>query len=186
MPKQRKTKVGTKTTSSRKIRKVTGKRRQRRKKSASESTIDLKEVIERNIAVIVELLVERLVSLWAKEKSEESPLVGLQRVLGGTAEQGKAEASEFNAFAEVLGIKTFAVVRGTIPGDMVSSGIAIEYLVAVPQWDRDRLSAIGTTDAFHTAIYWDSLTWPRHRVITAGLEDEDEGLRRSGGVKLYH
>ena len=154
----------------------------------------LRNAIEKGIGSLFQIFVARLTSipigkvttspieklyyaLRIKEVDDESPFEDSQK---------QEVMNAIDEFCRISAIVGFAVSRGSIHTKKGAKALTIEYLLAIPEWDTSRMDAMGTTDEFHAAIYWDSQTWPEVRVISAGLDDAEEGLQRVGGVKVYN
>jgi len=129
------------------------------------------------------------------QKIEKSPIEKLYHAVQSAAGiddgwfESAAKDDLMNAAARfygTVGIAGLASSRNIIATRRQAGELEIEYLLLVPEWDVKLMEAAGTTDEFHITIYLDSLTWPKARVISAGLDDDEERLSHFRGMKVYH
>jgi hypothetical protein len=181
--------------------KTVAKRRSLRKenvgKSASKHAAPpnyLRDTIEKLMGMLFNLFTTRLLQI-PSAKATKSPIEKLYYALSSAANKdddwfegtAKDELNDVTAdFYKAIGITGFATSRGVISTRRHTNTLEIEYLLLVPEWNAQFLEAMGSSDEFHLAIYWDTQTWPRYKVISDGLDDEQEGMRRVGGVKVYN
>ena len=148
--------------------------------------------MERNFEILFGLFADSLLRIPCRQPTR-CPIERLSYALGSTGiddeEWFESTAKEalrdtLCEFRTIMGVKALSSER-----DVIAIGAAklkIEYLLLIPEWDREFMQAKGTSNDFHLVVYWDSLTWPKARVISAGLDVDDEGLRRVVNAGLRH